>query len=744
MQNNKLVSALEYQAIGLSIIPTGGNKKPLIDSWKQFQEKCATVEEINSWWTKWPDANPACVTGKISGIVVLDLDKKHNRTSKEFNLPITVCAKSGNGGEHFFFKYPKDISIKSGSAISGEGVDCRGDGGYVLLSPSINESGGRYEWTIPFESNENLAEIPDWFKKLTSDNSKEKKWLIGKDGVAEGSRNDTATSMAGKILSSTDPELWESLGWNQLQIWNNKNTKPLSEKELRSVWESIKIRKISTKNEPKDNSLLNEICNRDDVTLFHDEQNDAHIALDISGHQEVWQCDSSSIKNLLAFMSWNKDKKPLGSEAKKSMVGVLEGKALFEGPKIKLHNRVAWHDDNLWYDLTNTKWQTIKINKNGWEIIDRSPIIFSRHSHHQSQVIPTQNGNIKLFLDYINITNPEHRLLFLVFLVSCFIPDFPHAMLVIFGAQGSSKSTLSKLSRLLIDPSIIDVVALPEKQNELVQTLAHHHCLFFDNVSHVSEDSSDTICRSITGSGFSKRKLYKNDEDIIYKFFRCLAINGINLVTLRPDLLERSLLIELERIDPKKRKTEKALYANFNKDLPSILGGVFDTLVKAIQIQPTIKLDSQPRMADWALWGCAIAEAIGYTKEEFLIAYENNINRQGEMLLNENIVATTLFSFMENKEEWRGTATELLKQLTPIDHYFDKQEKYWPKSAGSLSRKLNELSTYLKQMGLLVAINTTGAERYIDIKKIVKNKETPNEPIQLSLSDDTDDISKTK
>jgi len=160
-------------------------------------------------------------------------------------------------------------------------------------------------------------------------------------------------------------------------------------------------------------------------------------------------------------------------------------------------------------------------------------------------------------------------------------------------------------------------------------------------------------------------------------------------------------------------------------------------LVKAIQIQPTIKLDSHHRMADWSLWGCAIAEALGYSKEEFLKAYQNNITRQSEMLLNENIVATTLFSFVEEKKEWEGTATELLQELykkTPLD-YFEKQEKYWPKSAASLMRKINELRTYLRQIGILVTTKMLGFERRIYLEKI-KEKE----PKQLALTDGTYDI----
>jgi hypothetical protein len=325
-----------------------------------------------------------------------------------------------------------------------------------------------------------------------------------------------------------------------------------------------------------------------------------------------------------------------------------------------------------------------------------------------------------------------------VFLVSCFIPNFPHVMLVIFGAQGSSKSTLSKLARLVTDPSIIEVASLPNSTKELIQVLAHHYLIFFDNLSYISEEQSDTICKAITGSGFAKRELYENDEDIIYSFMRSIGINGINLVATRPDLLERSLLIELQRIDPIKRRSERELQEKFAKDLPVILGGIFDALVKTLRIRPTLEIDSLPRMADWSLWGCAIAEALGYSKEEFLSAYRKNIDHQVEMLLNENIVATAVVTFMEDKEEWRSTPTDFLTALKNHASLvnIDTQEKYWPKGANALSRKLNELSTPLKQMGILITISTSGTERWILIQKAPQNK-----PDQ---SDDTDGIPQIK
>lgn len=492
------------------------------------------------------------------------------------------------------------------------------------------------------------------------------------------------------------------------------------------------------------NVLLEAILSNKDVVVFHDEQKNGHIALEISGHQEILPLKGKAMRRWVAREIYTGQKKVPSGEVIKNVLGVLEGKALFEGEEIQLQNRVAWYNNELFYDLTNKSHEVIKINEDGWEVLDKAPIIFKRYPHNKNQVMPVKNGDVNLLLNYVNITNPEHRLLLLVFLVSCFVPGIPHAMLVIFGAQGSSKSTLSKLARLLVDPSLIEVASFPHNQKELIQALAHHYFLFFDNVSHINEEESDTLCKAITGGGYTKRELYSDDEDIIYSFMRCIGMNGINLVTTRPDLLERSLLLELERIDSSNRKTEKELYQSFFTDLPVILGGVFDVLVKALKIQPTITLDCHHRMADWSLWGCAIAKALGYSQEEFLNAYQSNITRQTEMLLNDNVVATAIITFMEDKEEWRSTPTDLLEKLCghAMLKGIDTREKYWPKGAGALTRRLNELNTPLKQMGYLITVNTTGIERYIHIQKIVKT-----EPRQLSLDEanyDTDDIIPTK
>lgn len=234
MQNikNILDAALDYEVREFSVFPVGSDKKPLIN-WKEYQNKRATPEQIKEWIEKYPAMNIAIVTGKISGIVVVDIEKGGNSNG----YPPTVTAKSGGGGIHLYYKHP-GYEVPNYARVR-ELTDIRGDGGYVLAPPSVSDK-GEYEWIISPEDSD-FSEWPVWITKNANTEEKiEKKWLLGKNGVAEGSRNDSAASMAGKIISSTDPELLEILGWEQFEIWNGKNTPPLSERELRSVWNSIK------------------------------------------------------------------------------------------------------------------------------------------------------------------------------------------------------------------------------------------------------------------------------------------------------------------------------------------------------------------------------------------------------------------------------------------------------------------------------------------------------------------------
>ena len=468
------------------------------------------------------------------------------------------------------------------------------------------------------------------------------------------------------------------------------------------------------------NKLVDLVLSDPEIELFHDEYAVSYAQLVIGDHKEIWPCGGSQFRRCMAKSFYDNYNKALSSNTISSGLNIIEAEAKFNGDEYKLHNRVAELEEAIYYDLADKKWQAVKVTAEGWSVVSETPILFKRYQHHAPQVQPVAGGQVQDILRFINVTERDHQILVLVYLVSCFMPGFAHPIPYIYGQQGSAKSSFSKILRKLIDPSRLEVLSLPRKPEELTQVLAHHWFLFFDNVSYISHDTSDLLCRAVTGSGFSKRQLYTDDEDIIYNIQPNIGINGINLASAAPDLLERSMLIELKRVEVKDRKDERELWRGFEEGRPKILGAIFDAVAKTIATRKTITLTSLPRMADFVLVGCAIAEAIGYTRDEFLQAYYHNINSQNEEVLAEHLEAMLVSALLEGQNEWSGSPAQLLEVLRAIGKEQSIDEKQLPKSANALSRKLNILKTNLETAGIKL-IKSKGTKRTITLQRTAES-----------------------
>lgn len=126
---------------------------------------------------------------------------------------------------------------------------------------------------------------------------------------------------------------------------------------------------------------------------------------------------------------------------RRAALGVIDGLAVFAGECHPLHNRLAWHEGAIWYDLTDPDWRAVKITEHGWEIVATPPILFRRYAHQSPQVAPVRGGSVALLDRYTNVTD-DARLLLKATLGTFFIPDIPHAGLHTYGGKGAGKSFL--------------------------------------------------------------------------------------------------------------------------------------------------------------------------------------------------------------------------------------------------------------------------------------------------------------
>jgi len=207
-------ATVEYLEQGFSIIPIrNGSKKPLI-KWTPYQDTQATPNEVEEWFEKWPDAQIALVTGEVSGVGVVDADSKAGIEWIKKNLPRTSVYQKTYKGLHAFYK-SNGKTIKNKVRIT-DGVDVRGDGGYVLISPSAHPNGGKYEFVFPSEGQgwDDLTLFP---YEILNNKKMTKQTPVTSAPVERGKRNNTLARITGKYINRgfTNDEILDlCLGWN--------------------------------------------------------------------------------------------------------------------------------------------------------------------------------------------------------------------------------------------------------------------------------------------------------------------------------------------------------------------------------------------------------------------------------------------------------------------------------------------------------------------------------------------------
>jgi len=225
--------AIKYLKQGFSIIPIEPKGKVPLISWTEFKKRQPTADEVNDWFSKWPDMNIGIVTGDLSGIAVIDIDSEEALVfAKSKGLPNGPMAKSGKG--HHFYCRQKDGLRGFQNLDDLPSIDLRAEGNIIVASPSIHQSGHKYCWVsgYPFKKSE-LPEVPEW---IISKNSGKKITIKSFNGGGEGVRNNTLTSLVGQMFKK---------GMTKAQVLkkaselNQENKPPMDDTEVQTIVNSI-------------------------------------------------------------------------------------------------------------------------------------------------------------------------------------------------------------------------------------------------------------------------------------------------------------------------------------------------------------------------------------------------------------------------------------------------------------------------------------------------------------------------
>lgn len=387
------------------------------------------------------------------------------------------------------------------------------------------------------------------------------------------------------------------------------------------------------------------------------------------------------------------------------------------GPTHEPKVRLAGADGRLYVDLGSEAWSSVEIDATGWRIVPQAPVKFIRPPGFRPLPEPVRGGQLSELRPFFNVGNDEDYAVLCAFLITSLRPSGPYWLLALSGEQGSGKSVLSKAIRALVDPNAAPARAPAKDEEVLVLAACNGWLLAYDNVSRLSGDLSDALCRLATGGGFGRRKLQTHGE-WLSDVCRPVLLNGIPELTNRADLGDRALALSLPPIGSRKRQTEAEFWEAFEQARPRILGALYDAAAMGLRRQGDLQLSRFPRMPDAARFACAAAPALGLNEDEMLVILERNARVTAAVSLESWVLLQPLLSLLDQSYgTWSGTPTQLLTELGTRAPNGATRSKSWPCDATRLGGQLRRHAPPLRQIGVTIAWDRSARSRTIIIKR---------------------------
>ena len=436
-----------------------------------------------------------------------------------------------------------------------------------------------------------------------------------------------------------------------------------------------------------------------EAEFFRTPTGDPYVTVPIADHSETYALGSRAYRAWLNRVVYKGIHKCPSATALQAATNTLAAVAQFDGLVNPVQVRVAECEGALWLDLGDPDWQVVRITPKGWKVLARGPVRFRRPRGMLALPLPSTGGSLLDLCPFVNVADEDFPLVG-AWLIAALRPTGPYAVLAMMGVHGAAKSTAARVVRRTIDPNKADLRRTPRNTEDLMISAVNNHVVTLENVSSMPAWLSDDLAALATGSGLSKRALFKDAEECILHAQRPILINGISGVVTRPDLLDRSLVFTAPVIQDEKRREESEFWTAFDRAHPAILGALLDAVVMALRNHAGVHLPYKPRMADFAGWAVAAEPACPWPDGTFLKAYAGHKQEAIEAMLDGNPLGDTVRALAP----WTGTAKELLAELdwrTPDA----LKRKRWFSVPRQVSDALRRLLPALRQVGIAVTFS---------------------------------------
>jgi energy-coupling factor transporter ATP-binding protein EcfA2 len=460
------------------------------------------------------------------------------------------------------------------------------------------------------------------------------------------------------------------------------------------------------------------------ISYFKTSDGTVYADVKREGKRQTMSLRSKDFKQHLRAELFDQANKSPGAEAVTQAIDTLEALALRKCPEQEVKNRLADNDGKIYIDLADDSWEAIEVDGDGWRVTGDYPVRF-RRSGTSPMAKPLTGGSLEELRELCQFSF-DTWVLIVCYLVQCLKPSGEYPVLCLHGPGGSGKSTITKMLKRLIDPSPVLTRSNVGDVRQFAIHATKRHMVAIDNLSGLSAEQSDILCRAATGGGHAERTLHSDDDETTFNFVNPLILNGIDSIATRSDLLSRSFLVTLSA--PEKRLPESVFEQRFAAMQPGVFGALLDLLSQVLAILPSIEgtYGGSERFVGFVELGLAIEQVMEWESGTVLRVLAGVREEAHETAIESSPVGQAIQDFMLGREQWTGTANELLKNLS--GHATEKvtRSAYWPSDATRLSKTLTRLEPDLKALGMEIRREKrTGGLRMVTIERIDRTTAMP-------------------
>ena len=442
------------------------------------------------------------------------------------------------------------------------------------------------------------------------------------------------------------------------------------------------------------------------------------VARPLRGGQRSFSCE-------LATRFYERTGQVVGHYATTDVLRVLQGMAERTDP-IALPTRVARHGDALVIDLGDETGRAVVVTREGWQVVDESPVLFARTVRTGALPAPERGGSLDELWRLVHV-RPADRALAEAELVFRYFPNVSHPLPLLTGEAGTGKTSAAETLAGLVDPSPAPVISLPTDPKDWAVQIGQAYSLVLDNVWNLQQWQSDALCMAVTGGHTQYRQLYTDGGLARFGGQQCITLTSIDLGSQKADLTTRLLPIELEPFGRGARMSEGDFKAARGESRARILGVLLDRAAAVLRTLPRVDemgLDL-PRLSDFARV-CKALDLLDGAAADRYGAYLRLVSQQAGDIADEDEVAAAVIALVESRagagqSAWSGTTAELHTALGRAS--MTTRSRYWPETPVAFGKRLSSVVGPLREAGVTVDRSRTAGRRTVTLYR------TPPEPL---------------